>query len=158
MNEYKTLVISNYKGFKSTNLMQELEKPGIDGARKYDYLLFKNVIRIWNGDTCYYASLHIGRLPLGTPYISDSLTFTQINNTFFGKEIFEKRRKEYNLTDKLYDALDFLLNTGDDTDELFFDTPIHFFAQNRYNRYVEGFGKTTGYAIWGVKFSFYFSM
>ena len=156
MDNKKLLVISDCNLFRSTNLMDQLRLQDEEGVYKNDYLLLKNAFKLWKNDDCYYVSLYYGRLVLGDIYVSDNFTFSKLKKQILGKELFEKNKGNFVITKYVYDALDSLLTKEDDCDELFFDVPICIDAQTDYDR--PSFGETSLFAIYGVKFSLFFSM
>ena len=136
--------------------METLNSTEENGDYKYKYLLFKNAFKIWKDSCCYYVSLYYGRFWLSESYVSDLFTFTDLKNQILGKEHFEKNKDNLVLTKYVYEALESLLSLDDDTDELFFEVPIKIQAQSLSDR--PSFGDTRTYAIYGVKFSLFFSM
>ena len=136
--------------------MDQLHKLDDNSNKLFDYLLLENAFKIWSGDSGYKVSVYFGRFTLGDKCVSDGFTFTQLKNNVFGKEHFEKNKTDLVITEFIYNALDYLLSLDDDIDEFFFEIPIRIKAQNKYDR--PSFGETSDYAIYGVKFSHFFTM
>lgn len=164
MSLEKALIINDLKSVKSVSLMDSLEKCEASGEWKYDYIVLSNAFKIWKDDSCYNVSLYFGRHCLGNACVPDDMSFTQLKNTVFNKQHFEKNRGDYRLVDEAYRGLDTVLSDEDnDCDEYIFETPIRFRAQSSDNRTGYSptgnqFGGTNDYAFIGAEYTLFFKL
>ncbi len=156
--EKKILKVPNFTQVSTIWLMDQL-----DGESDCEYLLLQNLFRIWKDSSCYVVSLYIEEYHTGVEYAPAAHRYMTASDlkAFCRKRMFrEESKTDYQLLTAIYNALDSILASNGSSDEVFFEHPILFKAQNTGILYDiqcgnAQYGETELYAISGVKFSPY---
>lgn len=164
-------VLSCYcdRRLSTLSLMDEFESLK-DGHNVYDTLKLTNIFTVMVDNYCLHVSLLIKRKPMGTKLTRDSLTFSKLKNEIMGKQFGCVSAPKYAITNEAYKGAKIILESADDNDTFFFQTPIFFGAQNSSNRTGYGnqyygrdlvyegtkYGEVTEYMCIGAEYNIFY--